>query len=572
MTENDPDQEQSNLPLVVDPRREQLSVLNFPEASLDIGAAHAIELLGRAKGSMGVVPGLVGGADACAYLETLIPMVTEQILANQNAYSSVRWLWYLRRLPADFFGGDYRTTIGYDRGLAESLSWFSTGLEASHQDGYVGFRIDNSVIRHLGRYVAAVKVMSHLQIAYRRVGKGALLDTRGAVPMAETPAKIDEAIRTYDLRHDDPSGSKLQGLGLSDVENDTRIMSEELEHLTGQEIYLVMHSSLNVVPAYGPDESGARRPLRVEAYHALGKIPLNSILRPFGSETPYSLPFVSSAEPLMLLLLMFPIFAVYIPWVLIGTLQVGYFFTRQSVLCSIVDQWLPRFRDALLSLAPDIDWSASYAQWRARLDAIAPGTWPLQAGGVIRPYMKDHILVDLCAASSALIARVKSDRTAADLANSRSQTFELQVQALIDSSEWRPDSALAALRGRTLRHSGSVLTDIDAIGARGSTLLLVSCKSLIYDGDYDKGTYKVIRNAQSTVDAAVKDWRSVVEWLRSNPVGDNFDFTGFTHMVGPICTPFVVYSDSSETLAFADTALRVCVSAAELSTWLGRAI
>jgi len=98
--------------------------------------------------------------------------------------SSVRWLWYLRRLPAEFFGGIYVTTIGYDRGLAESLTWFSTGGDADNSDKQVNFRIDDSAIRHVCRYVAAVKVLSHLQIAYRRVGKGASLDTRKRIPFA----------------------------------------------------------------------------------------------------------------------------------------------------------------------------------------------------------------------------------------------------------------------------------------------------------------------------------------------------------------------------------------------------
>ena len=303
MDEED-DTDGSELPLVVDPAREQLAALNFPEASLEIGSAHAFELVERAKAAARGPVGMLDGPVAAPYLETLIPIVIQEILLNQNAYSSVRWLWYLRRLPADFFGGGYTTTIGYDRGLAESLTWFSKGSEASHKQNIVAFRIDDSTIRHLGRFVANVKVLSHLQIAYRRVGKGASLDTRGRVPVAETPTKVEEAIRVYDIRHDDRSGSMLQRLGLSDVKSDTRALSAELDKLTGEMVYLVSQSTPHIVPAVGPDGTGQLSAQRVLANHAFGKIPLVSLLYPFGRDMPYPLPFVEAAEPLITLLLM----------------------------------------------------------------------------------------------------------------------------------------------------------------------------------------------------------------------------------------------------------------------------
>jgi hypothetical protein len=69
---------------------------------------------------------------------------------------------------------------------------------------------------------------------------------------------------------------------MTEVETDARVLSAELEHPTGEQVYLLQHSS----PA-----------------------------------VPYPLPFVQSVEPLILLLLMYPIFAVQIPGVLAGTLQ-----------------------------------------------------------------------------------------------------------------------------------------------------------------------------------------------------------------------------------------------------------
>src|SRR5258706_13076249 len=98
--DEDLEKEDAALPLVVDQARQRLSRLNYPEASLDVGGSHAIELAARATASMKASSGLLSGVDASSHLETLIPLVIQEILSKQNAYSSVRWLWYLRRFPA----------------------------------------------------------------------------------------------------------------------------------------------------------------------------------------------------------------------------------------------------------------------------------------------------------------------------------------------------------------------------------------------------------------------------------------------------------------------------------------
>ena len=84
--DEDLEKEDPALPLVVDQARQRLSGLNYPEASLDVGGSHAIELAARATASMKVSLGLLSGADASSYLETLIPLVIQEILSKQNAY------------------------------------------------------------------------------------------------------------------------------------------------------------------------------------------------------------------------------------------------------------------------------------------------------------------------------------------------------------------------------------------------------------------------------------------------------------------------------------------------------
>lgn len=113
-----------------------------------------------------------------------------------------------------------------------------------------------------------------------------------------------------------------------------------------------------------------------------------------------------------------------------------------------------------------------------------------------------------------------------------------------------------------------MLTDIDAIGVKERKLLIVSCKSIIYDRDYDQGVFRIVKNTQATIDEAVVSWEEVVAELRRQPTGDNFDFSRFDEIIGVVCTPFAAYSSEDRTLAFVKANLRVSSSMLELRDWL----
>jgi hypothetical protein len=553
-------------PLVVDGAAEKLAGLISSMDWDGVAFRYELQLAQRAAALVEPVGDVKTGAPAAAYLEGFIAAISDQITASHDAYGSVRWLWYLRRLPTSVFAGYYNTTSAYDRALAESLSWFSKGQDKSETAPLISFKIDESATRHVCRYVAGAKLLSHLHILYRRVGKGASLDPSEVIPFADTPDRIDEAIRVYDERHDVSREPSLAGLGLANVANDTKVLSHFLYNAI-RELFLVFPCSGIAVPVAGPTPQGEIRPIWVNAKYALQSISAEALLNPFDFRNADALSFLIAAEPLILLLMMFPAFAARIPWALSSTLQTGYFMCSDEVLVSLVQAYLPELHTHLTKLNPSVPWSTSYQKWRVRIDALVPEIWPLRAGGVFRSFGQGT-LVDISAASSALIGRLVSDRRASDLANDRAATFELQVQALIDLSPWKPPRDVAAVRGKTLRAAGQAITDVDAIGVSGDRLLLVSCKSLIYEGDYDRGTHRVVRNAEQTLNDALKFWRTFIERLRREPVGENFDFSGFQTVIGVVCTPFVVYSSNPETWKIIEEGLRACVSAQELVKWL----
>ncbi|HUW28274.1 MAG TPA: hypothetical protein VMV97_06675 [Sulfuriferula sp.] len=303
------------------------------------------------------------------------------------------------------------------------------------------------------------------------------------------------------------------------------------------------------------------------ARHMFTPIPVESFLKPYTGLTTQDLPFLKAIEPAIVLQMLLPVIFVELPAALSNVLRFGYCVVSPSLLERVFALWLPSLVSHLRDIAPVVEWSRSYEEWRYRCNELAPGVWPFQSGGFIRE-SETAVMLDVTASSRALISRAMVDRTDFDLSNLRGYTFESQVQCTVDDSLWRPDATLAALRGRTLRCNGLALTDIDAIGARNGALLLISCKSVIYDTDYDKGTYRVIENVQFTVDGAVAKWVNFVDNLKENPLGDNFDLSRYTEIIGIVCTPFVVYSDNRATLDFAKPGLRRCVAAYELREWL----
>jgi hypothetical protein len=125
------------------------------------------------------------------------------------------------------------------------------------------------------------------------------------------------------------------------------------------------------------------------------------------------------------------------------------------------------------------------------------------------------------------------------------------------------------VRQKQLRRlNGTIITDIDALAVKADTLIAISCKSIIYTSEYDKGDYNVIRNGETTVVSALNYWNDVVEELNQQPVGQNFNLSEFKVIKGVVCTPFVLFTSNSAALSETMPGLRSVCSVEELKTWL----
>lgn len=77
-----------------------------------------------------------------------------------------------------------------------------------------------------------------------------------------------------------------------------------------------------------------------------------------------------------------------------------------------------------------------------------------------------------------------------------------------------------------------------------------------------------MRNLEETINKAVIDWNMKIVTLKQFRIGDNYDFSQFDEIIGIVCTPFVVYSSATQTLAEALPGIRASCSAEELHLWL----
>ena len=98
-------------------------------------------------------------------------------------------------------------------------------------------------------------------------------------------------------------------------------------------------------------------------------------------------------------------------------------------------------------------------------------------------------------------------------------------------------------------------------------LLIVSCKSIVYSERYDIGDYSTIRNAASTGKHAVDHWSKILDELRTNPSGDNYDFRDVTSIIGVVCTPQTVFVERGVLECKAAHELPMLVSFDELGKW-----
>jgi hypothetical protein len=396
----------------------------------------------------------------------------------------------------------------------------------------------------------------------RYAGKGAQFRFNGVAPAIVVPPEIEQAIQLYDRRHEDDEN--LMGrLGLGDPTGGTPISEFRDDAL----LFLVRIKPLVVPVPYTTD--GKVQMGRVEAsFFPVVKAggPLLSVF----SDIRLSGAPVGQVEGSLLLLLNLALpISLSLSKGMVSLLQTGYVSTSHAVLTNLLDRYYEKAVRTVAELVPQCEFPSGPAQLLELLSSAPTTTWPIRQGNIL---LREGTLAcfDVAGATNRFATTFSYPAVTGAVANARADAFELSVQNLINQSAWNPPDSIRALRGVTLRAEGRALTDVDAIGARGNRLLLVSCKSLPYSSAYDAGEYAAVRNAASTVASACEHWRGVAERFLENRRGDNFDFTSFQELIWVVVTPFVVFTTDTHALSEVAAGLRMAVSPSELRKWLER--
>lgn len=511
---------------------------------------------------------------ASIFFESCIDNIEDIFSHHLNSYSAMRWFFYFRRLPNAIFAGDLNSTLPYARALIESYASQSNKEEVvrDSMNGFV-FELDESALRHIARFVAFCNIAYDLQVQYRFANKGVSYSfgsAREVLPTRNQDVERIKAVKVYDQRHnvhgtflsaalvktgsastlstrDNIASNSLIFWGLSD-EKPIR-PSDFLDSENYAQFLSRFADTGYMIGRYGPSDMNLaalfeiyRRPsMSMHTISERASLSLISLL--LGG-------MILNRQPLSIL----------------RVVELGYFIVphefwiefssaNYEVVCNMVREYLPQFSPPVTVDGYHSDIAQYYSS-----------TWPLIHGNPIR-LTESYVCVDMWAASQGFLSAVQFPAAQGRVANDRAEKFEDVVQEALDRTLWANEE-VRTLRQKPLRYQGNVLTDIDAIGFRDGTLLIISCKSIPYSSSYDKGEHRAIRNAESMVTAAVEHWNNIVGHLQRHPTGENYDFAKFDKIVGVVCTPFVIYTSSATSLTPVFDNLRPASSLEELVLWM----
>lgn len=543
--------------------------------------------------------GLLSARDSCAFFTECMAALESAFAADLNSYSTMRWMYYLRRLPHRVFEGELASTAPNARALIEGYANRSGKAEPATYGsrGFV-FPVNESTLRHIARFIAFITIIYDLQVGFRLASKGydyafpatsSRTPRNGAVrpPLTHKPmaspaptvlpqrvenALVESAVRIYDQRHDRHRrtflGAVMSQTGLAHDESATADHAPELD--VSCAYWGLLSEEVSISP----------QPFLEGHAHAAHFGDNGKIMVRFGPSTLdlsrifelYRLPAMAEVSvdthtSLCLIVLMLGgRWLQRSRYSALRTMELGYFITKLEHWSTFGEEEYPAVCSEIRAALPQFVAPADFSVFRNGCATFKGEVWPTAHGAPAKA-TNDYMCIDMWAASMGFLAWLQFPKLQGNVANTRATRFEDVVQDAIDRTQWG-HSQHRVMRQRTLRAHGQNLTDIDAIGSYKDALLIVSCKSIPYTRDYDQGTHRAIRNAASTVDQGVEFWSDIVDTLTANPTGENFDFSRYKRIIGVLCTPFAVYTSDAKALSITVDELRWASSLDELVTFL----
>ena len=479
-----------------------------------------------AKGETAEPPQIVQYIHECR--RTVEALILEHI---SGYYSANRWLYYSRRIPNLAFPNTAGWTDFYKIGLLEAM----TGQVATvSDDPYpLNYPLHQSVINRVLRFSQEILYLSNFHVALHQAAKGvpSTFD-KSAIPVPMPTSAVSNALSLFDWRVATFDQKPLAGLG-TEAHNEASIASVE-------RVFAVvprLKESVWIRNPASPDES--KKASTLLSNYGLQFVDLRELGRLITDQRLASLVWSKETGALLMLLRIAGEMSSDL-LVLASILEVGYVPMSRETLARSLSTHYKSGAIAVRDTVPKLSVPDGPEALLHELQEMRSSLWPVMPGPVVRTCGEGTVYLDLSAATRRLDRAFKFPRITGMEANARAKHFEQSVQSVVDSSRWS-DSTAKSLQGRTLRHNGTYITDVDAVGAREGKLLLISCKSILY-AEYEIADFRVLRNAADLVQKAVVEWNQICSFLRDNRVGENYDLSGYDKIMGVVCTPVVIYT------------------------------
>ena len=501
--------------------------------------------------------GLIDPADAHQYFRQCIYAVENGLVKMAQRFSPIQWLWYLRRFP-HLHHIEENSFESYSLTLATILSAKAKIKKKSKQfDPKFGFPLDQATADYVLKFVAGVYDLADLHIKYGiaarevpfQLNENHLPDPVFTKTKKQAGQIFDARTHGYDLTGSIPSQANKS--------------QEELLYTIDKEYY----PFFSRLPYF--EFRGLETPRFVPTYHTTRPIYLTHISNLYRLTENGDGQWLTNEVFSLLILagLLLPI-AIGAPEHSINIAIYGYSMHKRrdfvegytpvfTELKSIIEQQLPNatLPESLLDLLNNME------SLDTTLHPILPGV-----------LLSDNywIMIDHANIKSRLEKVLRFPTLGGKVGNQRGVYFEDAIQSYIDTSNWKPSKKLKSVRQVHLtRQSDSAqITDIDAIGEYGDTLLIISCKAVISTVGQDIGEYFALKNARIRLDDAVLKWQNVKAELTQFPIGENYDFSRYSKIIALVCTPNVVYTESELSLSDEVSGIRKAATAIEFVDWL----
>lgn len=482
--------------------------------------------------------------------------VEDDVLNLAERHSPAAWLWYLRKLPLFFFDFEDSPASAYvTSDLAETMSALAQTHVLTDPESIKPFRykMDPQVMLDLLRLCGKIHVLRKTHQRIRTAGKEVKFRyIPGDFPVPFHTESQQRALCSYDQRSARGTLFALlatrTGTPIMAPGTDTDAIVVPIKDFAGS-LAITKEAFDNYGESFSPSLRLNRTAehVQVPTKFTLYEMSLPH-LKLFSTEHLDAAAHTEAAELIILLRLARkmihdnPIYGVD------QASQNGYILDEAELVLERLGSSIDELVGFAHQLIPAAQVPANAQDFLDDLEAMTGSSWPWVHGPVIRRGA-DSLLIDFYSAWKRLEHTLSFKKDVpAPLPKQRGTHFEDQVQRMIDVSPWgNVPKKLRELRKRKhlKRADGTALTDIDAIGVLGDTVLIVECKSWIETADVFLGTHSFASNAALKLEVEVKKCRNVENYLREHPRhhSGSYDFSAFKNIVVVLCTTAPVYAE-----------------------------